>query len=50
MPGPMSAPNGDRSLTNSNTRESLRDKGKLYTGKTDIKHGIKKSWRSKKES
>lgn len=35
MPGPMSAPNGDRTLvTDGKKREKLRDQGKLRTGKT----------------
>ncbi len=35
MPGPMSAPNGDKKLvTNAKLRETLRAKGKLKTGKT----------------
>ena len=41
MPGPMSAPNGDKTLvTNTNgKRELLRSQGKLYTGKTEKKNG-----------
>lgn len=35
MPGPMSAPNGDKTLvTDPKKRELLRTQGKLYTGKT----------------
>lgn len=35
MPGPMSAPNGDRTLvTDPKKREKLRAKGALRTGKT----------------
>ncbi len=35
MPGPMSAPNGDRSVvTDGEKREKLRAKGALRTGKT----------------
>lgn len=48
MPGPNSAPNGDRSLVEGQTyvaadrcyrrtREVLRNKGKLFTGKTAAK-------------
>lgn len=38
MPGPMSAPNGDKSLvTDHKKRDSLLDQGKLKTGKTDKK-------------
>lgn len=36
MPGPNSAPNGDRRLTtNGRLRSDLRDQGKLSTGKTE---------------
>lgn len=39
MPGPMSAPNGDRKLVNdSKHREVLRGQGKLNTGKTAKKN------------
>lgn len=35
MPGPLSAPNKDKSLvTDVQKRETLRLQGKLYTGKT----------------
>lgn len=34
MPGPMSSPNGDKSLQNANIRETLRKKNQLKTGKT----------------
>lgn len=38
MPGPMSAPNGDKALvTDAKRRESLRSSGKLRTGKTEKK-------------
>lgn len=36
MPGPMSAPNGDKTLvTDPKKRELLRSQGKINTGKTD---------------
>lgn len=39
MPGPMSAPNGDRQMTrDAETRRTLHAKGKLRTGKTAKKH------------
>lgn len=39
MPGPMSAPNGDRKLTtDAKYREVLRNSGKLNTGKTAKKN------------
>lgn len=39
MPGPMSAPNGDKTLvTDAKKRELLRSQGKLHTGKTDKKN------------
>ena len=39
MPGPMSAPNGDKTLvTDHKKRDLLRSQGKLNTGKTDKKH------------
>lgn len=38
MPGPMSAPNGDKTLvTGPKVREKLRIAGKLRTGKTEQK-------------
>ena len=37
MPGPMSAPNGDKTLLDPKKREALRAKGALRTGKTDKK-------------
>lgn len=38
MPGPNSAPNGDKKLvTDAKLRESLRIKGVLRTGKTERK-------------
>lgn len=38
MPGPMSAPNGDKTLvTDVKKRDLLRDKGQLRTGKTEKK-------------
>ena len=44
MPGPMSAPNGDRTLvTDAKKRDTLRDKGKLRTGKTAKAKGEVKS-------
>jgi hypothetical protein len=39
MPGPMSAPNGDKSLVvDHKKRDLLLSQGKLNTGKTDKKH------------
>lgn len=39
MPGPMSAPNGDKTLvTDPKKRELLRSQGKLRTGKTEKKN------------
>jgi hypothetical protein len=39
MPGPMSAPNGDKTLvTDHKKRDKLRESGKLHTGKTDKKN------------
>lgn len=39
MPGPMSAPNGDKTLvTEAKKRELLRSQGKLNTGKTAKKN------------
>lgn len=39
MPGPMSAPNGDRSIViDPKKREELRKAGKLNTGKTAKKN------------
>ncbi|HEY6021455.1 MAG TPA: hypothetical protein VIY48_16580 [Candidatus Paceibacterota bacterium] len=36
MPGPMSAPNGDKTLVvDHKKRELLLSQGKLYTGKTE---------------
>lgn len=37
MPGPMSAPNGDRSLLDPAVRKALRQAGTLRTGKTATK-------------
>ncbi|HEY6018373.1 MAG TPA: hypothetical protein VIY48_00275 [Candidatus Paceibacterota bacterium] len=38
MPGPMSAPNGDKTIVvDPKKRETLRTQGKLYTGKTEKK-------------
>jgi len=38
MPGPMSAPNGNKKLvTDAKLRESLRAKSQLKTGKTQSK-------------
>jgi len=40
MPGPMSAPNGDKTLvTDAKKRKLLRSQGKLNTGKTAKKQG-----------
>jgi len=40
MPGPMSAPNGGRTVvTDGKKREKLRDQGKLRTGKTKQQKG-----------
>lgn len=39
MPGPNSAPNGDRSLVHDRKkREELQKQGKLFTGKTAKKN------------
>lgn len=38
-PGPNSAPNGDRSIVvDAKKRELLRQQGKLFTGKTEVKN------------
>ena len=37
MPGPMSAPNGDRRLLDAVVREKARAKGVLRTGKTAVR-------------
>lgn len=41
MPGPMSAPSGDRKVLDARTREKARQKGELHTGKT--------AWRRQRE-
>ena len=45
MPGPMSAPNGDRRLCDPRVRAAHAAKGTLRTGKTELarsKHDTKK--------
>ncbi len=37
MPGPMSAPNGDRRLLDPAVRDALRAQGMLRTGKTAMR-------------